>query len=171
MGLSTYAFAFQRFWAETILYLVFIPIIHYNVRRAAPPLLTYVLLTTSTLFYLRAAILAIAAERQLDRLGYRAPRVRDYAPFGLGTLIKALWYFSNWRNHEFWEKNFANYGNPKHPYTVEAITIGMRIVFTSDEENIKAILATQFQDYGKGPQFRKEWKEFLGLSRSSPVLA
>ena len=44
------------------------------------------------------------------------------------------------------------------------MTIGQRIIFTSDEENIKAILATQFQDYGKGPQFRKEWKDFLGLS-------
>ena len=61
-------------------------------------------------------------------------------------------------------KSFHENGNPKNPYTVEAITIGERIVFTADEENIKAILATQFQDYGKGPQFRKEWKEFLGLS-------
>ncbi len=25
-------------------------------------------------------------------------------------------------------------------------------------------MATQFQDFGKGPQFRKEWKDFLGLS-------
>ena len=49
---------------------------------------------------------------------------------------------------------------------MEAITIRERIIFTSDEENVKAILATQFQDYGKGPQFRKDWKEFLGLSES-----
>ncbi|KAK0846669.1 hypothetical protein LTR03_006750 [Friedmanniomyces endolithicus] len=38
------------------------------------------------------------------------------------------------------------------------------MIFTADEENIKAILASQFADYGKGPQFRIEWKEFLGLS-------
>ena len=50
------------------------------------------------------------------------------------------------------------------PYTVEAITVGERIIFTADEENVKAILATQFNDFGKGPQFRKEWKDFLGLS-------
>lgn len=53
----------------------------------------------------------------------------------------------------------------KFPYTVETITIGGRLVLTADEENVKAILATQFADYGKGPQFRKEWKDFLGLSR------
>jgi hypothetical protein len=70
------------------------------------------------------------------------------------------------RNHEFWFQIFESYGHTKNPYTVEAITIRERIIFTSDEENVKAILATQFQDYGKGPQFRKEWKEFLGLSES-----
>lgn len=53
----------------------------------------------------------------------------------------------------------------KFPYTVETITIGGRLVLTADEENVKAILATQFADYGKGPQFRKEWKDFLGLSK------
>lgn len=31
------------------------------------------------------------------------------------------------------------------------------MIFTADEENVKAILATQFQEYGKGPQFRIEW--------------
>ncbi|KAI5210055.1 putative cytochrome 52A4 [Aureobasidium subglaciale] len=34
----------------------------------------------------------------------------------------------------------------------------------SDEENIKAILATQFNDYGKGAQFNSEWHDFLGDS-------
>ena len=162
--LSTYLYAFQRFWAQTILYLTFIPICLYYISPSTPNIVAYTLLTTSTLFFLRSATLAILAERKLARLGHRAPRVSDWAPFGLGTLAKALYYFSNWRNHEFWWKVFYENGNPKNPYTVEAITIGERIVFTADEENIKAILATQFQDYGKGPQFRKEWKEFLGLS-------
>jgi cytochrome P450 len=35
---------------------------------------------------------------------------------------------------------------------------------TSDEVNIKAILATQFNDYGKGEQFNKDWHAFLGDS-------
>lgn len=61
--------------------------------------------------------------------------------------------------------NTAGENGRKFPYTVETITIGGRLVLTADEENVKAILATQFADYGKGPQFRKEWKDFLGLSK------
>lgn len=56
------------------------------------------------------------------------------------------------------------YGRPENPYTVEGNAGGKRVVFTADPENIKAILATQFQDYGKGPQFQKDWHEFLGNS-------
>lgn len=42
--------------------------------------------------------------------------------------------------------------------------MGHRIINTADPENIKAILATQFQDYGKGEPFHKGWVEFLGDS-------
>ena len=49
-------------------------------------------------------------------------------------------------------------------YTVEACPMGRRLVFTVDPENIKAILATQFTDYGKGKPFHEEWKDFLGDS-------
>ena len=38
------------------------------------------------------------------------------------------------------------------------------MVFTADPENIKAILATQFGDYGKGRPFHEDWKGFLGDS-------
>jgi hypothetical protein len=64
-------------------------------------------------------------------------------------------------------RQFSFNTNPHNRYTVESIAIGERMIFTSDEENIKAVLATQFSDFGKGPQFRKEWKEFLGLSMLS----
>lgn len=37
-------------------------------------------------------------------------------------------------------------------------------MFTMDPENIKAILATQFGDFGKGKPFHQEWKGFLGDS-------
>lgn len=33
---------------------------------------------------------------------------------------------------------------------------------TSDPENIKALLATQFKDFGKGEEFHKDWHPFLG---------
>jgi cytochrome P450 len=38
----------------------------------------------------------------------------------------------------------------------------VRFLLTADPENIKAILTTQFTDYGKGEQFHKEWEPFLG---------
>src|ERR1700733_7658152 len=49
-------------------------------------------------------------------------------------------------------------------WTVEAAPAGRRCIFTADPENIKAILATQFTDYGKGEPFHREWKDFLGDS-------
>ena len=168
--LSTYLFALGRVWAQTVIYVALLPILVHYIRPVAPQTVTYALLIGSTLVYGALLKSAISAELQIDAWGKRAPRVKDYAPFGLGTLVRALYYFSNHRNHEFWWKIFTQYGNPKNPYTVETVTVGQRLMFTADEENIKAVLATQFQDFGKGPQFRKEWKDFLGLSKFCPTV-
>jgi cytochrome P450 len=35
---------------------------------------------------------------------------------------------------------------------------GMKMINTVDPENIKAILATQFNDFGKGEEFNKSWR-------------
>ncbi|KAI4110969.1 MAG: hypothetical protein LQ339_000971 [Xanthoria mediterranea] len=40
--------------------------------------------------------------------------------------------------------------------------IGQRIIFTANSDNIKAVLATQFNDYGKGEKFTRTWQDFLG---------
>lgn len=48
--------------------------------------------------------------------------------------------------------------------TVEINLGGQRMVVTEDPENIKAILATQFKDFGKGTKFHQDWQEFLGDS-------
>ena len=42
-----------------------------------------------------------------------------------------------------------------HNKTVECTIGGRRMVFTVDPENIRAILATQFGDYGKGEPFHE----------------
>jgi cytochrome P450 len=65
-----------------------------------------------------------------------------------------------YQNLSLWRNMFANAGSQ----TVELRVAGRRIVFTADHENIKAILATQFGDYGKGEPFHREWKPFLGDS-------
>lgn len=37
-----------------------------------------------------------------------------------------------------------------------------RCLFTADPQNIKAVLATQFEDFGKGQLFHDTWKQLLG---------
>lgn len=56
------------------------------------------------------------------------------------------------------------HANPQEPNTVEFNFGGSRCIFTADPENIKAILAAQFADYGKGESFHKDWYDFLGDS-------
>ena len=70
-------------------------------------------------------------------------------------------------NLRFWHKNFMLYGNPANPYNIEAYPAGERIILTADPENIKAVLATQFHEFGKGKQFNDEWHGFLGDSKMS----
>lgn len=60
----------------------------------------------------------------------------------------------------FWQRLFRRVPSG----TAEVRVFGRRIVFTVDPDNIKAILATQFSDYGKGEPFHREWSPFLGDS-------
>lgn len=66
----------------------------------------------------------------------------------------------NYQNLTWWRTLFGSI----NAQTGECRIAGRRIVFTIDHENIKAILATQFSDYGKGEPFHREWKPFLGDS-------
>jgi cytochrome P450 len=61
-----------------------------------------------------------------------------------------------------WRKVFADGG--KGGWTVDVRPAGQRMIVTADVENIKAILASQFGDYGKGQPFHKDWSDFLGDS-------
>ncbi|QKX61431.1 uncharacterized protein TRUGW13939_08579 [Talaromyces rugulosus] len=65
------------------------------------------------------------------------------------------------KNYEFWRDNiFGTSGR----WTVEARILNERTIFTADPGNIKAMLATQFSDHGKGPDYHAMWKDFLGNS-------
>ena len=63
-------------------------------------------------------------------------------------------------------ESFRRYfnGGPPGTATAQATLVGLRCIFTIDPENMKAILSTQFGDYGKGARFHDEWKAFLGDS-------
>jgi hypothetical protein len=128
--------------------------------------LAYGIIAVASFWYFRLLIAAISSEIKLARLGARAHSIRTWTPFNLLFIYNAVWHMLRHRNHEFWWTNFekASKGGPSR-WTIETITLGERVVLTADEENMKAILATQFGSYGKGAQFRKEWKDFLGLSK------
>ena len=59
---------------------------------------------------------------------------------------------------------FRRWGRGPSPYTFEFWVAGDRLIFTAEPDNVKAILATQFGDYGKGKDFNNEWHPFLGDS-------
>ncbi|KAJ0168554.1 Cytochrome P450 52A13 [Colletotrichum tanaceti] len=102
---------------------------------------------------------------ETTRLRRLAPGVRGQSlnarlPGGIDFIFKAVRGAMKHKNVEFWEDMLSAVKG----WTGEKRVLGMRIVFTADPENIKAILATQFSDYGKGNPFHEEWKEFLGDS-------
>lgn len=109
-------------------------------------------------------------ERKIRKLGGHAPFVPDWSPLGLGFTYRAIRANLTNRNYEFWLSDVFKNANPNRPYTAELRVLGQRSVLTADEENIKAILATQFSDYGKGERFRKDWHEFLGESKKHGYL-
>ncbi|KAG9671044.1 putative cytochrome 52A4, partial [Aureobasidium melanogenum] len=87
----------------------------------------------------------------------------SWVPFGLGFVARTV---NDQYKHDLlagWYTTFAD-RSAVHPFTREIRMVGTRLVLTADEENIKAILATQFHDYGKGAQFNSEWHDFLGDS-------
>lgn len=149
------------FW-PTVVYL---PISRgiYGLQDSLPENVRYGLTALFFLLWVNSMVYAFWREYKINALGSRAPGRRTYTPWNMGLLFSAVWYFSKHRNDEWWSKSWKG-DKRSHPHTREATTLGARIIFTADEENIKAILAQQFGDYGKGENFRAEWKHFLGLS-------
>ncbi|KAI0021020.1 cytochrome P450 [Xylariomycetidae sp. FL0641] len=97
---------------------------------------------------------------RLRRLGQRGPKVNSTWPFGLDLIIKQVRGCRHHQNLQVFQDLMSTVPN----YTGEGRVLGRRIVFTADPDNIKAMLATQFHDFGKGAPFHAEWREFLGDS-------
>ncbi|CAJ2500951.1 Uu.00g038040.m01.CDS01 [Anthostomella pinea] len=97
---------------------------------------------------------------RLRRLGARGPRIKSRVPFGFDIIMKQVNATMKHKNYDM----FLHLMEGVPDWTGEGRVLGRRIVFTADPENIKAVLATQFHDYGKGAPFHREWSEFLGDS-------
>lgn len=106
----------------------------------------------------------IVNERQIQRLGGHAPKRSSWVPFNLDFTYKAIKLNMRYEDEKLWYTMFGESGNPNLPWTIEMDVLALRLIFTVDEENLKAVLATQFGDFGKGEVFNKEWHDFLGDS-------
>lgn len=111
----------------------------------------------------RHLFLRVQEEFKIRKFGTHTTFVKSKAPFGLGFIYHSLLDSSRHALLERWHAFFADKSRV-HPYTLETRMIGTRIILTADEENIKAVLATKFNDFGKGAQFNYEWHDFLGDS-------
>ncbi|KAL2401007.1 Cytochrome P450 monooxygenase pvhE [Exophiala dermatitidis] len=104
--------------------------------------------------------------KEVLKLGGECPRITTRFIFGLDFLIHSTRAVLKNQAVEFWEWMYQDTGtgdSGTRSYTAELhILADIRVVFTSDPENIKAILATRFHDFGKGEAFHEEWKPFLG---------
>lgn len=129
--------------------------------------ISHLFLTCFLLFILMPTIyLTISVfleNRALAKLGSFPPVVRAKLPFGLDVVVRSTRHTANDDDLAFWDWLFSGSPN-KHSKTVEVSLARERFIFTADPENIKAILATQFSDYGKGKPFHHDWKPFLGDS-------
>lgn len=120
------------------------------------------------LYIAYAAIAKASFNAKLRTLGARAPARGTWAPFQIDLAYSIVKAALDDTMYEFWVHTFEKYSR-NGCYTVET-GIGERVIMTADPENIKAILATQFKDYGKGEQFHKDFEDFLGdgtLSRAT----
>ncbi|KAG9193841.1 hypothetical protein G6011_03876 [Alternaria panax] len=122
---------------------------------------TSYLLGASVVLFLGYKILQrLSIDARIRKLGARAPVRKTYAPYGLDMAYEIVKFALKEETYALWVAMFEKWCGPGR-YTVEAV-MGERMLLTADPENIKAILATQFKDYGKGEQFRKDWHTFLG---------
>ncbi|KAF7545025.1 hypothetical protein G7046_g9653 [Stylonectria norvegica] len=103
----------------------------------------------------------LSEHRRILALGEYGPTLKSRLPFGIDFLAHNIRTTMAQKNLENWRDNFFLATNS---WTSETRILNMRVVFTADPQNIKALLATQFADYGKGALFHEEWHDFLGDS-------
>ncbi|OLL25596.1 Cytochrome P450 52A13 [Neolecta irregularis DAH-3] len=85
------------------------------------------------------------------------PRYRNRYPLGLDGLYR---FYRSLYDDTFYETMQSLYSEYGHTFNLRAL--GIDFYFTDDPENIKAMLATQYDDFGKGPAFNAAFYPFLG---------
>ncbi|KAH7009503.1 cytochrome P450 [Ilyonectria destructans] len=100
--------------------------------------------------------------RHIRHLGTTArPSGPIFPMAGLDIVAGLVNSARNRQDLEFWRRKLFGI---RGLWTTESRMLDQRVIFTAEPANIKAILATQFREYGKGEAFHAEWKDFLGDS-------
>lgn len=89
----------------------------------------------------------------------KSPQIRTFLPLGIDYITRGIIYSAQNKSLVFWEELFRKY----HPFQTLEVRLGPQTVIVSrDPQVVKALLTTQFGDFGKGERFHTEWREFLG---------
>ncbi|KAF8456749.1 cytochrome P450 52A5 [Kalaharituber pfeilii] len=97
---------------------------------------------------------------KMRQLGKRPRSLASWFPWlGFDIIYASVQAAKNNESYEGWKKKTDAFG-----YTFEMTLLLQRMVFSVEPENVKAILTSQFYDFGKGELFHKMWYPFLGDS-------
>jgi cytochrome P450 len=104
----------------------------------------------------------------VHRLGSRAAVISFRLPFGIGFIYQFIKANSKYQALEFWQSLVttacSKASTDNKSFTAEMYPpFSDRMILTTSSVNMKSIL-TRVHDFGKGPQFVKEWHDFLGRS-------
>ncbi|KAG9244570.1 cytochrome P450 [Calycina marina] len=117
-----------------------------------------VLLVSSYVVY--RFVQRVQMDLRIRKLGGKAVSSGAWLPWDIDFIYKTI---AAGKEHKVYEQ-WLGWFEAANRWTIEGKPGGQRVIFTADPENIKAILATQFGDYGKGEPFHADWSEFLGDS-------
>ncbi|KAF2108102.1 cytochrome P450 [Lophiotrema nucula] len=95
------------------------------------------------------------ATRQAS-FGARAPAVASRLPFGFGVTLQLIRQLGANTVLEWTQKILDVPGR-----TVELRMVGVNIIWTDSVENIRAIMSTQSESFGKGETYHKIWSSLM----------
>ena len=99
------------------------------------------------------------------RLGHIPPMgPSPFNPENFRRFRRGIKAMKEQKRMEMLAERLQDFGHPANPNTVLGPLLFRWTVMTTDPENIKALLTTQFADYGKGEKFNHEFAPFLGNS-------
>ncbi|KAF6797495.1 cytochrome p450 52a11 [Colletotrichum sojae] len=130
------------------------------------PTLLWVFVGLAAAFLVRSVWLQAQEELKIRRHGRHSPKMWPWDPFGLFFTYSITAHARRDENIKFMWNCLRGLTSDKirNPQTFEVRMVGQRYVMTADQENIKAMLALQFDDFGKGPRFQRDWGKLMGQS-------